>query len=67
MLSWLEPWINEIASSYDDFMSVEENICRRQPGQQTIARWLRETSDSSGLLKNASMNFMTPQKQGFLF
>ncbi|MBD4339874.1 aromatic amino acid lyase, partial [Xanthomonas citri pv. citri] len=35
-------WINEIADSFDDYMSIEENECRRQPGQQVIARWLRE-------------------------
>lgn len=40
-------WINEIADSFDDYMSVEENVCRRQPGQQVIARWLREVSDGS--------------------
>ena len=33
-------WLNEIADSFDDYMSVEENICRRQSGQQVIARWL---------------------------
>lgn len=55
-------WINEIASSYYDFMSVEENICRRQPGQQTIARWLRETSDSSGLLKKREHELYDPAK-----
>ncbi|MDE6158241.1 MAG: aromatic amino acid ammonia-lyase, partial [Muribaculaceae bacterium] len=31
-------WLNEVADSFDDYMSVEENICRRQPGQQVIAR-----------------------------
>ena len=40
-------WINEIADSFDDYMSVEENECRRQPGQQIIARWLREVSEGS--------------------
>ncbi|MCM1373047.1 MAG: aromatic amino acid ammonia-lyase [Bacteroides sp.] len=40
-------WINEIADSFDDYMSVEENECRRQPGQQVIAGWLRDVSQGS--------------------
>ena len=44
-------WINEIADSFDDYMSVEENVCGRQPGQQIIARWLREVSDGSNHLQ----------------
>lgn len=44
-------WINEIADSFDDYMSVEENECRRQPGQQVIAGWLRDISQGSRRLQ----------------
>ncbi len=35
-------WMNEIAASYDDFMSEGLNECRRHEGQQVIARRMRE-------------------------
>lgn len=34
-------WMNEIASSYDDFMSENLNECRRHEGQQIIAQRMR--------------------------
>ena len=34
-------WMNEIASSFDDYMSEGENNCRRHEGQQIVARRLR--------------------------
>ena len=55
-------WINEIAESFDDYMSVEENICRRQPGQQVIARWLRETSKGSKRLQQREHELYNPEK-----
>jgi histidine ammonia-lyase len=55
-------WINEIADSFDDYMSVEENICRRQPGQQVIARWLREVSDGSSHLQKREHELYDPAK-----
>lgn len=55
-------WINEIADSFDDYMSVEENICRRQPGQQVIARWLREVSDGSKHLQKREHELYDPSK-----
>ena len=55
-------WINEIADSFDDYMSVEENICRRQPGQQVIARWLREVSDGSRHLQKREHELYDPAK-----
>ena len=55
-------WINEIAESFDDYMSVEENICRRQPGQQVIARWLRETSEGSKRLQRREHELYNPEK-----
>jgi len=36
--------MNEIAASYDDFMAQELNECRRQNGQQVIARRMRQLS-----------------------
>lgn len=55
-------WINEIADSFDDYMSVEENVCRRQPGQQIIARWLREVSDGSKHLQKREHELYDPSK-----
>ncbi len=55
-------WINEIADSFDDYMSVEENECRRQPGQQVIARWLREVSNGSRHLQKREHELYDPEK-----
>ena len=54
-------WINEIADSFDDYMSVEENECRRQGGQQVIARWLREVSKGSQRLQKREHELYDPQ------
>lgn len=55
-------WINEIADSFDDYMSVEENECRRQPGQQVIARWLREISAGSKTLQKREHELYDPSR-----
>lgn len=55
-------WINEVADSFDDYMSVEENICRRQPGQQVIARWLREVSADSRHLQKRDHELYDPAR-----
>lgn len=55
-------WLNEIADSFDDYMSVEENECRRQSGQQVIARWLRETSKGSKHLQKREHELYNPAK-----
>lgn len=55
-------WINEIADSFDDYMAVEENICRRQPGQQTVASWLREVSEGSHHLQKREHELYDPMK-----
>lgn len=55
-------WINEIAASFDDYMSVEENICRRQPGQQVIALWLRDVSNGSACLKKREHELYDPAR-----
>ena len=45
-------WMNEIASSYNDFMSAPLNECRRHSGQIEVARRMRELSADSQLLLN---------------
>lgn len=55
-------WINEIADSFDDYMSVAENECRRQPGQQVIARWLREVSEGSKHLQKREHELYDPAR-----
>ncbi len=55
-------WLNEIADSFDDYMSDEENRCRRQPGQQVIARWLREISLGSNRLQKREHELYDPTK-----
>ena len=55
-------WIKEIADACDDYMSVEENICRRQPGQQVVARWLREVSDGSLHLQKREHELYDPDR-----
>ena len=44
-------WMNEIASSFDDYMSEGENNCRRHEGQQVMAHRMRELSEGSQCLK----------------
>ena len=44
-------WMNEIASSFDDYMAKEENECRRHEGQQVMARRMRALSEGSQCLK----------------
>ena len=44
-------WMNEIAASFDDYMSEGENAPRRHEGQQVMARRMRELSDGSQCLK----------------
>lgn len=55
-------WINEIADSFDDYMSVNENICRRQHGQQVIAQWLREDSEGSRRLQQREHELYDPER-----
>lgn len=54
LLDWsvlVAVWMNEIAASYDDWMSVPENECRRQNGQQVTARQMREIAAGSKCLQ----------------
>ncbi|MDE5868652.1 MAG: aromatic amino acid ammonia-lyase, partial [Muribaculaceae bacterium] len=55
-------WINEIADSFDDYMSVEENVCRRQKGQQIVARMLREDSRGSKRLQKREHELYNPER-----
>jgi len=45
-------WMNEIAESYDDFISESLNSCRRHYGQRHIASEMRKISSTSRCLKN---------------
>lgn len=44
-------WMNEIAASYDDFMSEPLNSCRQHDGQQIVARMMREMAEGGTRLK----------------
>lgn len=55
-------WLNEVAASYDDYMAREENECRRQKGQQVIARWLREASEGSRRLRAREHELYDPER-----
>ncbi len=56
-------WMNEIAGSYDDWMSEELNAVRRQNGQQVMARRMREMSkDSQCLIKREHHLYSEEQK-----
>ena len=43
-------WMNEIAGSYDDWMSIPLNASRRHSGQQYAAQRMREIAQGSGSL-----------------
>jgi histidine ammonia-lyase len=52
-------WMNEIAGSYDDFMAQPLNECRRQKGQQVIARRLRELAQTSQCFSKREIDLYT--------
>ncbi len=61
-------WINEIAASYDDFMSEPLNAVRRHEGQQLIAAQMRRLSqDSQRLLKRENTLYRPEQAQQTVF
>ena len=60
-------WMNEIAGSYDDFMAQPLNECRRQAGQQVIARRLREISASSHCLSKREIDLYTGEHKETVF
>ena len=44
-------WMNEIASSFDDWMCVELNECRHHEGQQVIAERMRNLAEGTRCLQ----------------
>lgn len=57
-------WMNEIASSYDDWMAEELNGVRRQPGQQEMARRMRELAEGSGCLTKREHHLYSEEQRG---
>lgn len=57
-------WLNETASSYDDYMSVELNEVRRQPGQQHVAALLRAHSEGSHCLRKREHELYSELQHG---
>lgn len=45
-------WINEIAESYDDMLSIPLNECRRHSGQMYIAAEMRRIASGNQCLRN---------------
>ena len=56
-------WMNEIAASYDDFMSEPLNECRRHEGQQQIAAEMRRLSKGSKRLMKRENTLYNPAEQ----
>jgi histidine ammonia-lyase len=59
--------VNEIASSYDDFMSERLNEVRKQDGQQVIARMMREWTDDSTCMKQRELELYTGENKQTIF
>ena len=55
-------WMNEIASSFDDWMAVPLNECRRQPGQQVVAAWMRSLAEGSQCLQKREHELYDPAR-----
>ncbi len=55
-------WINEVAGSFDDYMSEELNEARPHPGQIEIAAALRKASAGSQLLMSREHELYDPAK-----
>ena len=60
-------WMNEIAGSYDDFMAEPLNECRRQKGQQVIARRLREIAASSACFSKREIDLYSGENKENIF
>jgi histidine ammonia-lyase len=60
-------WMNEIAGSYDDFMADPLNECRRHPGQQVIARRMRELAASSRCFSKREMELYSGENKETVF
>ena len=57
-------WMNEVAGSYDDWMSEELNGVRRQPGQQEMARRMREMAAGSQCLIKREHHLYSEEQKG---
>lgn len=55
-------WMNEIAESFDDFMTVELNQVRRHAGQNIVAERLRKLSQGSARLQKREHELYNPDK-----
>ena len=60
-------WMNEIAGSYDDFMAEPLNACRRHPGQQAIARRMRELAASSQCFSKREIELYSGENKEVVF
>ena len=60
-------WMNEIADSYDDFMSEPLNEVRRHEGQQKVARRMRELAASSSRMKSREHTLYTGEHKETVF
>lgn len=70
MLHWsviASVMVNEIASSYDDFMSEELNNSKRHIGQREIARMMREWSKDSNMLKTRKIELYDQHRTEKIF
>ena len=55
-------WMNEIASSFDDWMSAPLNEYRRHEGQITVARKMRDIAEGSLCLQQREHELYDPSK-----
>lgn len=55
-------WINEIAGSYDDYMSQELNASRPHPGQTAVAEAMRDLSKGSKRLSKREHELYNPDR-----
>ncbi|MBQ1913482.1 MAG: aromatic amino acid lyase [Bacteroidales bacterium] len=60
-------WMNEIAGSYDDFMAESLNGCRRQRGQQVIARRMRELAATSQCFSKREIELFSGHNKETIF
>lgn len=60
-------WINEIASSYDDWMSEPLNNYRNQSGQKKIAQQMRKMAQDSKCLRKREQELYNESKQPSYF
>lgn len=55
-------WMNEIASSFDDWMSEPLNACRHHRGQQVTAAMMRKLAQGSQCLLKREHELFNPEK-----